>query len=71
MERHSWAVDHKIVDARGCSNRKVDKVKLRRMPWLRGTCSICRHFQWEEHQHRDFPLGMLLIHERCLNRKKG
>ena len=68
---HSWFVNHWQEQARGCSNRKVDSIKLHRMPWLRGCCQVCHNFKGKKHIHRGTGISYNAIHASCLNNKKG
>jgi len=65
--KHSWSISHEFVDARGCSNRKIDHKRLKAMPWLRGTCLICLNYKGLKHMHHDSPINY--SHSQCISRK--
>lgn len=68
VSKHSWDISHELVDARGCVNRKVDRRKLKAMPWLRGTCHICRNYQGKKHLHHDSQITYNAYHSQCINK---
>ena len=67
---HSWEITHWYVQAKGCLNRKVDKRKLRKYSWLRGTCMACLHFKEAKHNHHDSNIAWNYIHSLCTNERK-
>jgi len=67
---HSWSVGHWTEQAKGCKNRKVDRRKLKKMPWMRGTCGVCLNFKGETHIHRDSGFVKVAKHELCLNERR-
>lgn len=67
---HPWTLNHWQDQAKGCKNRKVDKARLREMPWLRGICQSCKSFKGEKHIHLDSGFAKIAIHSLCLNEKK-
>ena len=68
---HPWALNHWQEQARGCKNRRADKAKLHKMPWLRGVCQSCKNFKGEKHIHLDSGLTNIAMHSLCLNEKRN